>query len=45
MKVISEEGGVPNTRAEGGVFYLTDSFRWSNIHATEEKHHPERLDF
>lgn len=45
MKVISEEGGVPNTRSEGGVFYLTDSFRWSNIHATEEKHHPERLDF
>lgn len=25
MKVISEEGGVPNTRSEGGVFYLTDS--------------------
>lgn len=44
MKVISEYGGVLNTRSEGGAFYLTDSFPWSNIHATEEKHHPEKLD-
>lgn len=44
MKKIPEYGGVPNTRSERGVFYLTDSFPWSNIHATVEKHPPERLD-
>ena len=45
MKVIPDEEDSLHTRSERGVFSLTDSFRWSNIHATVEKRRPERPDF
>lgn len=43
IKVISEQGGAPITGSE--FFFLsTHTITWSNLHVTDEKHHPERLE-